>query len=378
MRIVAAMDSFKGCCSAERAGDAVLRGALRADGAAQVENIPVSDGGEGMVDALVHGGRGRRIAVGVSGPLGAPVMAEYAVLDGGTAVIEMSAASGLTLIPEAARDPMRASTYGTGELIRAALDGGCRDLLIGIGGSATNDGGAGMAQALGARFLDAEGRELPPGGAALAQLARIDVSGLDPRLRDCRVRVASDVRNPLCGVHGASAVYGPQKGATPEMVAELERALSRYAQVLREQLGEDVAERPGAGAAGGMGAGLYAFAHAQFQPGIDAVLGLLDFAGRVRGADLVLTGEGRTDGQTLFGKVPAGVARWAKAQGGIPVVVLSGGIAPGAEALYGQGVDGLFAIADGPLTLAESQARVEPLLERAAEAIVRLCAAAWR
>ena len=199
MKVIAAMDSYKGCCSALAAGEAVLRGVLRADAAARVENIPVSDGGEGMVDALVHGGRGRKVVAEVAGPLGEPVRAEYAVLDGGTAVIEMSAASGLTLVPEEKRDPLRATTYGTGELIRAALDAGCRDLLIGIGGSATNDGGEGMARALGARFLDADGHELPPGGAALERLARIDVRALDARLTECRVRVASDVRNPLCG-----------------------------------------------------------------------------------------------------------------------------------------------------------------------------------
>ena len=378
MKVIAAMDSYKGCCSALAAGEAVLRGVLRADGTARVENIPVSDGGEGMVDALVHGGRGRKVVAEVAGPLGEPVRAEYAVLDGGTAVIEMSAASGLTLVPEEKRDPLRATTYGTGELIRAALDAGCRDLLIGIGGSATNDGGEGMARALGARFLDADGHELPPGGAALERLERIDVRALDARLEECRVRVASDVRNPLCGERGASAVYGPQKGATPAMVARLDRALARYAQVLREQLGEDVAERPGAGAAGGLGAGLYAFTHAEFQPGIDAVLDLLGFAGRVRDAALVFTGEGRTDGQTLFGKVPAGVARWTKSEGKIPVVVLSGAIAPGAEALYDGGVDGLFAIADGPISLSESQARAEALIERAAEAIVRTANALWR
>ena len=371
MKVIVAMDSYKGCCSSLCAGEAARRGVLRADAGAEVENIPVSDGGEGMVDALAYGGRGRKTAVTARGPLGDPVQAEYALLEGGTAAIEMSAASGLTLVPEGRRDPLRASTYGTGELIRAALDAGCRDLLIGIGGSATNDGGAGMAQALGARFLDESGRELPPGGAALERLARVDVSGLDPRLAQCRVRVASDVHNPLCGEQGASAVYGPQKGATPEMVARLDRALARYAEVLRAQLGADVAGLPGAGAAGGLGAGLYAFAKAEFQSGIDAVLDLLGFARRVRGADLVFTGEGRTDGQTLFGKVPAGVARWAKAQGDIPVIVLSGAVAPGAESLYDGGVDGLFAIADGPITLAESQARAEALIERAAEAIVR-------
>ena len=378
MKVIAAMDSFKGCCSAESAGAAVCKGALRADAAIEAVNIPVSDGGEGMIDALIYSGRGRWVPCEVTGPMGEAVAAGYALLEDRTAVVEMSLASGLTLVPANSRNPGIATTYGTGQLIRAALDAGCRNFLVGIGGSATNDGGAGMMQALGVHFLDQDGRELPFGGAALRRLEQVDISGMDPRLTQCRILVASDVRNPLCGPNGASHVYGPQKGATPAMVEELDAALTRYARVLASQLGRDVAGEPGAGAAGGLGAALYAFMNAEFCAGIEAVLDLLNFSDQIADADMVFTGEGCTDAQTLFGKVPAGVAKAVKQKADIPVYILSGGIRGGAEALYGHGIDGIFSIADGPITLEESQRRAEELLERGAEAIVRAAMAARR
>jgi glycerate kinase len=263
------------------------------------------------------------------------------------------------------------TTYGTGELMLAALVAGARHLLIGIGGSATNDGGAGMAQALGAHLLDAGGRELARGGAALARLDRIDVSGLDPRLSGVGVTVLSDVDNPLCGPRGASAVYGPQKGATPAMVAELDAALAHYAAILRRDLGVDVADRPGAGAAGGLGAGLMALLGARLRPGAAAVLEAIDLAGHLTGAALVITAEGRVDEQTAMGKSVGAVARLARERG-IPVVVLAGGLGAGYERLYDLGVHAVVPLADGPRTLAESMAHAAELASAAAERALRL------
>jgi glycerate kinase len=248
------------------------------------------------------------------------------------AVIEMAAAAGLLLVDERERDPRIATTYGVGELILAALDAGCRRMIVGLGGSATNDGGAGMAQALGVRFLDAQGRELPPGGSALARLDRIDTSGIDARVSDCKALGATDVRNPLCGPEGASIVYGPQKGASPEVARELDEALRHYAVIIERDLSVSVAGVPGAGAAGGLGAGLIAFLGATIRPGIDVIAEAVHLAERIRGADLVLTGEGRLDGQTVFGKTVAGVARIARAEG-VPVIVVPGALGDGWESI---------------------------------------------
>lgn len=378
MKVVLAIDSFKGSCTSFAAGEAVRRGILRADPAAEAFNIPVADGGEGTVDAIIGNGRGRWQPCPALGPLGGRVSAGFGVLPDGTAVIEMSAASGLTLVPPGGLNPLLTTTYGTGQLIRAALDAGHRKMLIGLGGSATNDGGAGMAQALGVSLRDRNGVELGYGGAALQQLHTVDLTGLDPRLKECAITCAVDVSNPLCGVNGASAVYGPQKGATPEMVNILDDALRRFANVLRDQHGVSVSDLPGAGAAGGLGAGLYAFCSASFRPGIEAVLDIVGFDEFVLGADYVVTGEGRLDGQTVYGKVPIGVSGRAKTLTGAPVFALVGSIGEGHEAVYRHGIDGVFAIADGPLTLAESCARAEPLLERAGEALARTVAAVRR
>lgn len=317
----------------------------------------------------------RRTTSGGQGHAGRRAGGRWATdgVDGGhvTAVIEMAAASGLPLIAPDRRDPRVTTTRGTGDLIHAALDAGARRLLVGIGGSATNDGGAGMAQALGVRLLDTAGRDLPPGGAALARLDRVDVSGRDPRLVGVEVIVASDVTNPLCGPTGASAVYGPQKGATPEMVEELDAALAHYATVLRRDLGADVAEVPGSGAAGGLGAGLLAFLGARLQPGAAMVLEAVGFERHLPGAALVFTAEGRLDDQTAYGKAVAAVAGAARAHG-VPVVVLAGGLMPGYESLYAAGVNAVLPIADGPLTLDESMARAADLVASAAERALRL------
>nr|WP_245302559.1 glycerate kinase [Symbiobacterium terraclitae] len=367
-----APDSFKGSLTAVAAAEAMRQGVLDALPGADAIALPMADGGEGTVDALVAATGGRLVRTQVTGPLGDPVEAAFGLLgDGRTAAIEMAAASGLLLVPEDRRNPRVTTTYGTGELIRAALDVGVRRIIIGIGGSATNDGGVGMAQALGGRFLRADGTEVGRGGAALLELERIDLRGLDPRLARAELLVACDVDNPLTGPRGASAVYGPQKGAGPEDVALLDRALTRLADVAARSLGRDPRASPGAGAAGGLGYGLMAFLGAELRRGIDLVMAANGLDRRLPGASLVITGEGRTDGQTLSGKVVLGVAR-AAARHGVPVVVLSGAVTPDADRLVEEGVTALFSTATGPMRLEEAMDRAGELLRRAAAHTVRL------
>ena len=370
MRIVVAPDSYKGSLSALGVAQAMERGILHVFPDADVCKIPMADGGEGTVDALLAATGGEHRQSVVSDPLGQRILASWGILgDGRTAVIEMAAASGLTLLATDERNPRITTTYGTGELMRAALDAGLRKIILGIGGSATNDGGAGMARALGARFLDADGHELPDGGAALAGLQRIDLSQLDPRLRETEIVVACDVDNPLCGVRGASAVFGPQKGATPAMVVELDAALAHFASVAQNATGRDIAEQAGAGAAGGLGAGLLLFTPAQLKPGVDIVLDAVGFSGLVKDADFVITGEGCTDFQTAFGKAPVGVARRAKPFS-IPVFCLSGSLGQGADDVLALGIDAVLSISGRPMTLAESMGAASALIEAAT---VRLC-----
>jgi glycerate kinase len=351
LRILVAPDSFKGSLSAVQVAAAMARGIAAVFPEAEILQVPMADGGEGTVAALVTATGGRLLHRVVQGPMGAPVEAPWGISgDGTTAFIEMAAASGLPLVPEADRDPRLASTIGTGELIRAALDQGLRKLVIGLGGSATNDGGAGMARALGVRFLDDQGQDLPEGGAALARLARVDLAGLDGRLAAASLLVACDVDNPLCGPKGASAIYGPQKGATAAMVQELDAALGVFALVAEQATGRTVTQRPGAGAAGGLGAGLLLFTPAELRPGVAILLEATGFEGLLNGADLVLTGEGRTDAQTAMGKAPAGVAAMAKRHG-VPVVCLSGGLGEGANAVLDCGIQALASIVPGPMVL---------------------------
>ena len=321
MRVVVAPDKFKGSLTAVQAARAMADGLRRVWPDSEVLLVPVADGGEGTVDAAVAAGYQRR-TVPVQGPTGEPVLADFA-LRGGSAVLELAEASGLRRLPRGRPAPLTASTYGTGQLLLAALDAGARRVVLGVGGSATTDGGAGMAQALGARLLDADGAELPPGGAALLHLHRIDVAGLDRRLAATSVVIASDVDNPLLGPSGAAAVYGPQKGATPQEVERLDVALARYAAVVQRDLARAVDRTPGAGAAGGTGAGALAFLSARISSGIDLVLDVVGFPEALAGADLVLTGEGSLDAQSLRGKAPVGVARAAAAVG-VPVIALVG------------------------------------------------------
>jgi glycerate kinase len=372
MRIVVAPDSFKGSLSALRAAEAMERGIRSVFPQAEVLKVPIADGGEGTVEALVAATGGRIEHATVRDPLGEPVRAHWGVLgDEATAVIEMAAASGLPLVPKERRDPRITTTFGTGELMKAALDAGLSKLIIGIGGSATNDGGTGMARALGVRFLDADGNDLPEGGAALARLARIDVAGLDVRLARAAILVACDVDNPLTGPSGASAVYGPQKGATPEMVRELDAALGNYARIAKAETGRDAASIPGAGAAGGLGAGLLFFTPARLRPGVEIVLETTGFSDMVKGADLVMTGEGRTDFQTAMGKAPVGVASAAKRQG-VPVVCLAGGLGEGADDVLERGIDAVASIVPQPMALEDCVSRGAELLEAAAARTCRL------
>lgn len=370
LRIVVAPDSFKGSVSALGVAEAMERGIRQVFPEAVVMKVPIADGGEGTVEAMVAAVGGQIIKQTVVGPLGETVEAHWGVLaDEETAVIEMAAASGLPLVAKEKRDPRLTTTYGTGELVKAALDRGLKKIIIGIGGSATNDGGTGLARALGARFLDASGQDLPEGGAALASLSTVDLSCLDPRLSEVTLLVACDVDNPLCGPRGASAVYGPQKGATPDMVKQLDSALACYADAAKAATGRDIAGVPGAGAAGGLGAGLLFFTAAVLRPGVEIVLETVGFQAMVEDADIVITGEGRTDFQTAFGKAPVGVAKIAK-EFGKPVVCLSGGLGDGADDVLVQGIDAVMSIVPGPMALEDCIAGGTELLEAAA---ARLC-----
>lgn len=372
MKVVIAPDSYKGCLSALEVAKAMERGVLSVFPSAEVRKIPIADGGEGTVAALVTATNGQLRQAEVTDPLGNKISAHWGVLgDGRTAVIEMAAASGLPLVPKEKRDPRVTTTYGTGELIKAALAEGLAKIIIGIGGSATNDGGTGMARALGVRFLDAAGQEVAAGGGSLAEICQIDATGLDPRLKNTEIVVACDVDNPLCGTRGASAVFGPQKGATPEMVQQLDAGLAKYASCARQATGRDVAEKAGAGAAGGLGAGLMFFTPAQLKPGVEIVLDAVGFSDIVRDADFVITGEGRTDFQTAFGKAPVGVAKVAKTHGA-PVFCISGGLGDGAEDVLAQGIDAVMSICDRPLSLEECMAAGAQLIEPAAARLCRI------
>src|SRR5438270_5160382 len=377
MRIVVAPNAFKGSLYALEAAEAVAEGLRAASSDADVALVPSADGGDGTVDALVAATGGELRRLRVHGPLNDPVDADYGLIDGGsTAVIEMAKAAGLALLPPEKRDPRVTTTYGVGELLQRAYDDGARRFIVGIGGSATNDGGAGMAQALGYHLLDPEGQELPPGGHALRRLARIHAGGVHASWKEAEVEAACDVTNPLTGPSGASAVYGPQKGATPEMVAELDAALRHFAEIIRRDLGRDVEPLPGAGAAGGLGAGLVAFTGARLRPGAEMVMEAIRLDDRIKGADLVMTGEGRLDSQTArFGEGPAVVARHAR-DGGIPVVGMGGSVADEAELslLF----DGVEATVVEPCSLDDAMAQARPLLVGAASRVMRLLVAGGR
>lgn len=373
MKLVIAPDSFKESLSARQVAQAIAAGWRSIYPQADIQLCPMADGGEGMVDAVLAASGGQRREVQVCGPLGVPVQAHWGWLEEGQAVIEMAAASGLHWIAAEHRDARITTTRGTGELILAALDAGARRIILGIGGSATNDGGAGLLQALGVRLLDAAGQPLAAGGAALIDLHRIELDGLDPRLAHVQVLVAADVDNPLCGLRGASHVFGPQKGASPGQVEQLDQALAHFADVMAAALGEDYRDVPGVGAAGGLGFAARAVLGARFRPGIELVAELSGLAEAVQGADLVITGEGRLDGQSLHGKTPVGVARVAQAAG-VPVIALAGSLGDGYQRLYETGIEAAFSLAPGPVSLEQAMAEAEQQLYSRAADIARL----WR
>ena len=375
MKIVIAPQAFKGSISALRVAEMMADGVRRVSPDAHIEMVPVADGGDGTLETLVEASGGEIRSSDVMGPLGETRTAVWGAMgDGLTAVIEMARTSGLALVAVEDRNPLVATTYGLGQAIRDALDSGFRRFILGIGGSATNDAGAGMAQALGARLMDAAGDDLPPGGAALADLDRVDLSGLDPRIAESDVAVACDVTNPLTGSVGASAVYGPQKGATPEMVEQLDAALAHMASVVRRDLGVEIDEVPGAGAAGGLGGGMIGFLGGHLEAGVDIVLETVGLEGRLDGADLVMTGEGSVDYQTVYNKAPIGVARLARARG-IPVVAIVGSLGERYREVHDHGIDAVLAITSRPMTLEEASERVDELVTDAAEQAMRLMAA---
>ncbi len=373
MKIVLAPDSFKECLTSPEVCHAMKEGISRIREDIEILFIPMADGGEGTVEALVASTGGKIVREKVTGPLLEPVQASYGLLgDGNTAVIEMAAASGLGLVPKTKRDPTRTTTYGTGELMRSALSRGCRNLVIGIGGSATTDCGAGMAQVMGVRFYRKDGTLItePMNGTLMGEVYRLEMEGLDPRLKKAEITVACDVDNPLLGPRGAVEVFSRQKGATEEQILFLEKNMKHFISRVEDQLGRKVRDTPGAGAAGGLGAGLMAFTGGVLKPGVDIVLNASRFKEKITGADLILTGEGRVDIQTGYGKTVSGILREAKKQN-VPVIVLAGALGEESQKLYESGATAMFAICPGPITLEESMTQAGEYLAATAERVVR-------
>lgn len=374
MKFLLAPDSFKGSLTAKEAALAMERAIQKILPEAETVILPMADGGEGTVQSLIDATQGQRISERVMNPLMQPVMADYGILgDGKTAIIEMAAASGLQFVDEKSKNPLITTTYGTGQLMRSALDRGIRKIIMGMGGSATNDGGAGMAEALGVRFLDKKGRPITRGGGGLSTLAEIDISGLDPRIADTEIIIASDVTNPLVGEIGASAVFAPQKGANPDMVRRLDDNLRHYADLIKASLGKEIVEKAGAGAAGGLSGGLLAFTDATIERGIELVIRITGLMEKSKDADYVLTGEGGIDFQTQYGKTPMGVAKAAKKANPETVVIALGGyIGEQIDSLYQKGIDAIFGILPAAIPLDQVLLSAAANVERTTENIVRL------
>lgn len=370
MNILIASDSYKGSLSTQEVATIIGKGIKKVFPDANLTSIPMADGGEGTVDAMVTCLGGRYEYCDVVGPMGNTVHAKYGVLEDGKAVIEMAEASGLPLVPLSERNVLKATTYGTGQLIKAALDLGCREIYIGIGGSATNDGGIGMAQALGARFFNESGEESGFGGEVLHSITDMDLGEMDPRLKEANLIVMSDVSNPLCGPTGASAIYGPQKGATPEQVKQLDEGLLSFVEIVESKLNIKVRHLEGAGAAGGLGMGLVAFASAKLQSGIDSMLQAAKFEDKMKQTDLVITGEGRIDGQSINGKVPIGIAQCAEKYK-VPVIAIVGSIGQQAEVVYQHHIESMESCIKSPCTLEEALEGAEENLMEATERIMR-------
>lgn len=366
MKIVIAPDSFKESLTALEAAQAIENGMKKILPEASFVKVPMADGGEGTVQSLVDATCGKIITKTVTGPLGTPVDAFFGISgDEKTAVIEMAAASGLHLVPPGERNPLVTTTRGTGELIAAALDYGVEHIIIGIGGSATNDGGAGMARALGIMLLDSDGNEIGEGGGALDSLASVNMDGIDKRLETVKIYVACDVDNPLTGLSGASHIFGPQKGAIPEMVEVLDNNLHHFAEIIRTDLGKDIEHVSGAGAAGGLGGGLMAFLSAELKRGVDIVLEATSLETQLADADFVITGEGKIDGQTIFGKTPIGVAKTAKRHN-VPVIAIAGNVASDSEVVHEHGIDAVFSIVPGVISLDDAFKNAHTYVERIA------------
>ena len=375
MKFFFASDSFKGTLSSRRTAELLTRAAQEIFPGCECRCLEVADGGEGTTEAVLSAAGGRRMEAMVCGPLWERRKACYAALDGRRAVMEMAAASGLPLVPAELRDPRNTTSYGTGELIRDALDKGFRDLSIAIGGSATNDGGIGCMRALGVRSLDEDGNELSGCGGDLIKIRSIDRSGLDPRLRDTHITVMCDVTNPLCGGNGATRTFGKQKGGTPEILDELEAGMENYRELLRKEFGIDMDEEPGAGAAGGLGAALLSFLRAELRSGIETVLDLIEFDKKLEGVSLVVTGEGRADWQSAFGKVMQGVGRRCLRQG-VPAVAIVGSMGDGAEQIFDYGIESMITTVNGVMPLEEALERAEELYLGAARRLFRMLRAA--
>jgi len=371
MRVVIAPDSFKESLSAAGVAEAVAQGVRDVAPDAQVICVPMADGGEGSLDAVLDATGGERRSLQVRDAMGRACQASWGWLGEGRAFVEMAAAAGLESIAPGDRDALRASTFGVGQLICDAVQAGATHIVVGLGGSATNDAGAGLLQALGVRLLDGQGKDLPPGGIALSRLASIDIDGVDPRLAKVQFEIAVDVDNPLCGPRGASAIFGPQKGASPQDVQALDKALAHFADVCARHFGKDERDLPGMGAAGGLGFAVRACFGARFRPGVELIAELAGLDAALEGADLVFTGEGRMDAQTVLGKTPVGVARHARPRG-IPVVAIVGSLGNGYEAVYTEGITAAFSLAPGPITLDEACANAAILLRQRAGDCMRL------
>lgn len=372
MNILIAPDSFKESLSATEVCQFIESGIKKTLFNTNITSIPLSDGGEGFVQSIIDSTNGCLIKVKAHDPLMRPIDAEYGILgDNETAIIEITKVSGLELLSSKEKNPWITTTYGTGELIRDALNKDCKKLIIGIGGSATNDGGAGMIEALGGKLLTTDGKQIGKGGGALQQLATIDLTNLDNRLSECQVIIACDVTNPLLGKNGASFVFAGQKGANSEMIKLLEENLSHYANIIQQEIGKDISDIPGTGAAGGLGAGLMAFLNAELKPGFDIIRDILNLDNYIKQADLIFIAEGKVDFQTQFGKTPFGVAQVAKKYNK-PVICLAGSIGEGAEVLYNKGISSIFSIINKPMLLDEAIANASLLLEETAERVMRL------
>ena len=371
VKIIIAPDSFKGSASARQVGESIKKGISSIIPDAKIRIIPLADGGEGTADILVDALDGRWIDLQVTGPSGNKIMSKYGVIDDEIAIIEMAKASGLLLVKDGILDPLKATTYGTGQLIKDAIERGYKRIYIGIGGSATTDGGIGMGQALGYSFLDIDGKELPFGGEKLSELAQIVGVNRNRLLDEAKITVLCDVENPLYGENGAAYVYGPQKGASPDQVFLLDNSLRNYAKIIKQGLGIDISDRKGAGAAGGLATGLNIFCNARIKSGIDEVLSILKMEEALKDCDLVVTGEGRMDSQSSQGKVPLGLSKLAKDQG-VPVIAVVGGVGGQVDELYDLGIDLIIPILDRPMELKEAMEDVDRLLFETGKRIARI------